>query len=282
MGGYPRELSGQRFGRLVAVERTSTSGQAMWRFRCDCGESKVISASQVIHMGTRSCGCLRLTRTRNLSGQRFGMLVALSWVPAAGPARWNVQCDCGALKTVLGTCLSVGATQSCGCRRSVPPSSRRHGDATREGDSAEYVAWSGMRNRCLSRTSKAFANYGGRGITVCERWSLFENFLEDMGRRPTPMHSVERLDVNKGYSPQNCVWATRLQQNRNKRETQRLTIDGVSKPIAEWCEIYGQPYARVRLRILKMGWPAKEALTLPRQVKGSEACRRLAKRPSPP
>lgn len=128
---------------------------------------------------------------------------------------------------------------------------------------SEYYSWRDMRRRCLSPRAINYANYGGRGIAVCERWSTFAQFLADMGPRPTPDHSVDRIDNTKGYSPENCRWATRVEQTRNRRTTCVLTHNGVSRTLIEWAQALGMTYPTLSARIHKLGWTVERALTTP-------------------
>lgn len=118
-----------------------------------------------------------------------------------------------------------------------------------------------MRSRCRNPNCPAFKNYGGRGITVCERWSDFRNFYADMGEAPPGMW-IERVDNNAGYSPENCVWATRSEQMRNRRITHMLTMGGETKALSAWAEQYGLRIGTLHLR-LKNGWPVEAAITTP-------------------
>lgn len=133
-------------------------------------------------------------------------------------------CDCGKAVEVLTFSLTSGRTQSCGClqreRQSatakvVGLANKRHGESQKR--TPEYSAWLSMHSRCGNPRHRAYANYGGRGIAVCERWAAFENFLADMGRRPSEKHSLDREDNDRGYEPGNCRWATDSEQNSNRR-----------------------------------------------------------------
>ncbi len=147
----------------------------------------------------------------DLVGMRFGRLLVESRV-SGGRARWTCRCDCGAVTIVRGDSLRRGVTKSCGCYQR--DRLLRHGECTGSLRSAEHRIWTGMLSRC-----KRDPRYAGRGITVCERWIVFENFLADMGRRPTPTHSLDRIDNDRGYEPDNCRWATPTEQARNTRRT---------------------------------------------------------------
>jgi hypothetical protein len=157
---------------------------------------------------TQSCGCNRGEhRLIDLTGQRFGRLVVRGRAPgdAWGRARWVCACDCGNDHLTDGDCLRSGTSQSCGCLAAEQARARlvRH-DMAR---TPEYRKWKNMRSRCRNPNFKGYATNGGRGITVCDRWSeSFENFYADMGPRPSPDHRLKRIDTDADYSADNCFW----------------------------------------------------------------------------
>jgi hypothetical protein len=121
-----------------------------------------------------------------------------------------------------------------------------------------------MKERCNSEAHKNYGDYGGRGIRVCDRWkSSFENFLTDMGTRPTPRSTVERIDSDKGYSPENCRWAEIDEQQRNKRNTVRIVFNGESKSIGEWAQLLGVTVNFITKRLYR-GWSPHDALSVPK------------------
>lgn len=138
----------------------------------------------------------------------------------------------------------------------------RHGHAVRSTRSPEYDVWASMIQRCTNPNHAQFKDYGGRGITVCQRWRDFANFIADMGPRP-PLTMLERVKNHKGYSPANCRWATNIEQARNTRTTVFVTINRQRKPVPEWCEMYGVNRSTVYKRVKRSGWTWQRAITTP-------------------
>lgn len=225
------DLFGQTFGRLTVLERgpSRENSAAQWYCRCACGTTKLLRASSLRNGTTRSCGCLHreaASRHIELTGQVFGRLTVIRYVPNGatdGAGGWKCRCECGKETVVKSSPLQKGKTRSCGCLigETAKQTFTTHGKST----SPEYQIWVGMIARCTNANTKYYADYGGRGIGVCARWrSGFENFFIDMGPRPSNAHSLDRINVNGNYDPENCRWATREQQAANKRKMGRIEL----------------------------------------------------------
>jgi hypothetical protein len=199
---------------------------------------------------------------RNLTAQTFGRLTVIERGANKGPrAYWWCTCACGNRHLVSHPDLIYGHTKSCGCLRKELSYQRglKHGMR----NSPEYDIWCSMRQRCRDPHVKSYANYGGRGITVCERWlHSFENFYADMGPRPSPMHTIERKDNDGPYSPDNCIWILKTLQNMNKRNSRLITLDGQTACFTEWMHRIGIAPATFYQRVQR-GWSEQEALTIP-------------------
>lgn len=190
---------------------------------------------------------------KTLDRTRYGRLTVVENAHGG----WLCRCDCGASVTVKGGHLRQGRVVSCGCyhrerQREVP---RVHGmDRTRT-----HITWINMRQRCRNDGHPSWPNYGGRGITICDRWSTFENFYADMGERPPGM-SIERIDNDGNYEPGNCRWATKPEQSVNKRTNVFIERDGATKTLSEWCTELGINYWTAHSRIRRGATPL-EAIT---------------------
>lgn len=196
------------------------------------------------------------------TGEIFGRFTAVSDAFSVGRYFYvNLRCVCGNTKKVEQANLRKGASRSCGClnKEMVAARSITHGKSK----TPIYAVWNAMLGRCLNPSNLQYPDYGGRGITLCDRWRLFENFYEDMGDAPFKGASIDRKDNEKGYSKENCRWATRTEQNNNQRTNVRYAFNGKVLTLPEWSTETGIGFATLRSRIYLYEWPIEKALTTP-------------------
>ncbi len=183
----------------------------------------------------------------DLTGMRYGFLTVLGF---KGRHRlhsfWWCRCDCGTVLPIRSNTLRVRAAKSCGCwsRSLIGDRSRKHG---RYG-TPEYRIWRNMLTRCENPNNHKYPRYGGRGISVCDRWKVFADFFADMGERPSPNHSIDRIDNAGNYEPSNCHWATPKEQSNNRRDNVRANLWGKTQTVSQWCQELGLCRGRVDRR----------------------------------
>lgn len=197
----------------------------------------------------------------NLQGLSFGRLVVLSKSEREnGRTAWLCRCICGNTKISTTHDLRDGSVKSCGCLKKDNMSLKTHGDS----NSSEYKAWIAMKDRCYGINHSSRKLYYDRGIIVCDRWiNSYENFLEDMGRKPCPSFTLDRIDNNGNYSPENCRWATIKQQNNNSRNCRFIEYLGHRRTMKEWSEKFNIGYHLLRDRLDILNWSIEKALTTP-------------------
>lgn len=196
----------------------------------------------------------RSAELQELVGMEFDRLTVLEVVGFSAICR----CFCGKTKTTKCHRLTSRHVKSCGCLQAEGNNGRgrtTHGMAR----SPTYRIWAGIIQRCTNKKTIGWKNYGGRGISVCKRWLVFENFLSDMGARPTENHSIDRNDNDRGYCKSNCRWATETEQKRNTRRCIFIKCNGETKTIAEWAEVLGIPSQTIVKR-RRMGWTDQDAV----------------------
>lgn len=202
-----------------------------------------------------------MAKSINLIGKRFQRLVVTGIAPKIGKVKkWLCICDCGAKHSATTSNLVRGKVRSCGCmqREQLGNMRRKHGAS----DTPAYNRWKSMVGRCTLKSHKSYPRYGGRGISVCDRWLSYENFLSDMGACPGPGYTIERKDNDLGYGPKNCIWATRTVQNRNTSSNRLIDYQGERLCVTEWAEILGIKARTVFTRLNK-GWSVDKALGTP-------------------
>jgi hypothetical protein len=202
----------------------------------------------------------------DLTGEKYNRLTVICRAPrVADKTRWSCRCDCGKIVEVHTMHLRSGHTKSCGC---IP---RRNSDRVLNAEGKlvrpdGFWSWKAIQKRCYDENDPSYANYGGRGIKMCDRWRGprgLAQFLADMGPRPSPKHSVGRKDGNMDYTPDNCRWETPIQQGEKKRNSNMLTHAGKTQHITAWTRELGLRAGSLRLR-LNRGWSVHKALSTPR------------------
>ncbi len=199
----------------------------------------------------------------NLVGQKFHRLTVISRTinSKQGNTQWTCLCNCGNKVIVIGVNLNHNRTKSCGClnRELLIKTNTTHGLRK----TPEYRSWSDIIQRCLNPNNKRYNNYGGRGIKVCQHWNnSFEAFIKDMRFKPTPKHSIERINNNGNYEPSNCKWATSSQQARNTRRNQNLTFKGKTLCVIDWCQHFNNTKTSTAYNRLKLRWPIEKIFSI--------------------
>jgi hypothetical protein len=232
---------GMRFGRLTVIERAGSDrwGKPRFKCECDCGKITQPLAKSLRRGASKSCGCLRKEiaskhNAKDITGQRFGRLVALYQTGERGKDRgvvWRVRCDCGC--EFEATTKYLGSIKSCGClkREITSQIHYRHGN-TIGGNSPLYGLWQAIKQRCYNPKNKAYKYYGERGITMALEWIDFIPFRDyinqALGPKPSPKHTLDRIENSEGYYPGNLKWSTQTEQNHNSG---RSKIDKVLNTI---------------------------------------------------
>lgn len=254
-----RIFIGERFGSFTVIDkRKLDNGNIMWKCLCECGTTIEMPASRLLNRKHLHCGC-----QDSLVGERFNKLIVLE--PYGKRKRpcgksvnlWKCKCDCGNYTIVDTNSLRRDKVKSCGCL------SYKH----LENKSRLHQIWCGMRKRCKNPNNIAYKNYGGRGIAICPEWDSddtgFLSFREWALKNGYKENlSLDRIDVNGNYTPDNCKWATPKEQARNTRKNKLITYKDTTKCLAEWAEEYNMTYSALISR-LRRGWTIERALNTP-------------------
>lgn len=197
----------------------------------------------------------------DITGQKFGRLKAIRFLELNKEFTkirhfWQYECDCGKIKIADRYRVSSGSIRSCGCL--FTDVKRVHGFTNKK--DITYQSWASMKSRCNSKSNPAYHNYGGRGITICNRWKDFNNFLNDLGTRPTINYQLDRIDNNGNYEPPNCRWATKKEQANNRRRSIIIERDGIKKSLKEWCNELNINYSTACYRLRVAKWSKEEVL----------------------
>lgn len=287
-----KDLTGQRFGTLVVVERAndvvSQIGRKYraWRCKCDCGNEKVMLQEYLRQKkDSCSCGCQtaksrkeKLSKPRkvhNPVGERYGRLTIVEELPRTKAKDGHMLrvmrcvCDCGNEKITKYVSLRNRHTQSCGCWWREAP--LKHGGSTKDSEYKRlYHVWCAMRNRCINPDDKNYHNYGGRGIKICNEWlndfPSFRDWALANGYDPEAPQgetTIDRIDVDGNYEPLNCRWTDVETQANNKRDTVSVTHDGETMSVSQWIRRGGTVCKSVYQNRIKKGWDKESALFTP-------------------
>jgi hypothetical protein len=200
-----------------------------------------------------------MAKIMNLSGLAFGRLIVRSRSEndIRGGAKWLCECECGTTVVVSRGNLTNGNTQSCGClHREISKAVNTKHDMS---NSKEYSTWENMKHRCTNQNNSRASTYFG---LLCKEWIDFDRFFYDMGYAPTPLHSIDRKDNAKGYDKDNCRWATQQEQQNNRTNNTRYTMNGENLTGAQWSQRIGITQSTISIRIAR-GWSIEDALTIP-------------------
>jgi len=268
------DITGRTYGNLTAIKYSHNErAKSWWICNCSCGSTVVAALPYLRNGSTKSCGCLakqlHTVNTTDMLGLQFSRWTVIAFDEKRGNQKyWLCRCSCGKEKSVCGKNLRRGHSQSCGCvllefnKARISPLRTLH--------PAEYNVFQSLKQRCRDPKTPAFKYYGGRGIK-CE-FTSFADFFAEVGVRPTKRHSIERIDNDGNYASGNVKWATRVEQDANKRSTVIVSYKGKRVPLVTLEADTNLPAGMMWNRIFKLGWTVEEAVNTPplRRVRSSE------------
>ena len=277
-----KDLTGQRFGRLtvVGVYDKTESGVTRWKCKCDCGNViPVLKSTLLRDNGTiKSCGCVYIDELRKEIGRRKNYLEIIDVKQYRRRGRVVVRCDCGTIKEMTLSRFENTSVHSCGC---VGVAKGKDSPYFKHGMSRTRIfnVYRDMYNRCYNPSDISYDNYGARGINICDEWLgddgvvkfkewAYANGYDENAKRGNC--TLDRIEVDKGYSPANCRWVSMDIQANNKRNNNYFEIDGVTKTLSEWCREYGNVCVQSVYRRVKNGMDIKTALTKPMQKRAKD------------
>lgn len=281
MGKF-QDFTGKRFGRWTVIKRAEDrKSKIYWLCKCDCGKKKEVREENLINGKSKSCGCSKREETsrEKMIGRRFGNLMVLGEERSGEHKYWKCRCDCGNIKIASTSYLLNGTAKSCGHERCNPyrkDTPRNKSPLTASGKRKLcYLEHQrilqirrSMIQRCECENNENYKWYGGKEIKICEEWRndplKFYDWAIESGYAENL--TIDRIDPNGDYFPENCRWVTMKVQNRNKTNSILIEYNGDKKTLSEWCEILNLPRATIRHRIYKMNMDIKEAFTIP--IKG--------------
>ena len=261
------DITGQRFGKLVVLKEVEpyrdSKGNiktSKWLCKCDCGNETIAYKNCLCSGDKLSCGCLVKNKKINLTGKQFGSLIVVKEAERRNNhRRWFCKCSCGKYVIKVQEDLLDGSSYSCGCLYKKGKHGKRN--------TRLYKIWDSMKQRCNNENHTRYKNYGGRGIKVCDEWNNkndgfinFYNWAIQNGYKDNL--TIDRIDVNGNYCPENCQWITNQEQQENKTTNRLLTFNGKTMCVSQWAKELGLKEATLRTRISK-GWSDERVLTTP-------------------
>ncbi len=264
------DLVGKKIGKLTIMKRLPMKKSYVeYECLCDCGNTIIKAHTNLVStVGEKCCSNCKTPKVEDISGKRFGRLTAIKYIGKSKGKQtlWECKCDCGNIAIVHHQNLKSGHTSSCGCYNSEVASEREkeHGQS----GTRLYNIWHDMIYRCYNGNHRSYKDYGGKGIIVCNEWKddfeAFRNWAIENGYKENL--SIDRIDSDKNYCPENCRWATDIQQANNTSRNLIFTVDGCTDTLANLCRKYNIPYTLAHSRIYR-NWDIKKALTEPSQRK---------------
>ena len=264
-----KDLAEKRFGKLVVLSLApkTKNRSTVWLCQCDCGNQKVVRHKNLIEGIITDCGCS--SKNNLIENQKIGRLTLIEKIPACRGANWQCLCDCGNLIIVKEYQLKNGIIKSCGCLKEEYSKMGNfiHGfNKTRIQE-----IYHAMKERCYNKNHIHYNNYGGRGIAVCDEWKndydSFYNWSIQNGYQLGL--SLDRINNDGNYEPNNCRWTTRKQQQRNMCRNKMITYNGKTRCLSEWCEILNLPYNAILKRIIYQNYTIEQAFETPINKKKS-------------
>jgi len=262
------DLTGQRFGKLTVISRAESNSQnrAMWSCLCDCKKTIITTGWSLRRGSTKSCGCIGC---ENLIGKKFCRLSVISKYGSNKHKKivYECLCECGNKTKIIGSRLKNGHTKSCGC---LHLENIKNGTNTRHGLSNHKLnnVWNSIKDRCFNKNNKDYKHYGGRGIIMCDEWKNdFKKFYDwAILNGYKKGLSIDRIDNNGNYTPENCRLVTQKEQVRNTRINRKIEYNGDKKLIIEWCEELNLKLSVITNRIYR-GWSVEKTFETPIKTK---------------
>ena len=269
MGTY-KDLTGQKFGMLTAIKRiASKNGRSIWLCRCDCGNIKEVNSRELLNGDTKSCG---LHRVQDIIGQKFNRLTVIKRLQndKYQNTRWLCQCDCGKYIETYGISLRNNKTKSCGClTNELRRKKKKDNPFIKE---PLYWRYTRIKSRCFSKSNRRYKDYGGRGISMCDEWKndfmSFYNWAMANGYKDDL--TIDRIDNDKGYYPENCRWVNNKEQANNRRNNIIVKYQDKEMTLKQWASLLNLNYKSVHYYYCKRKFSLEKILEIKKENNKSQ------------